>query len=113
MTQIEALAKYAARASFSDLSAESRKQLPIHILDSLGCCIEGPVTTPRIDAPSYAASQHTVGSTGRFRFALGQLQIVQRSRTVVRTHLVAGRSFCHSHALLHPLAILFRCVQMV
>ena len=47
MTQIEALAKYAARASFSDLSAESRKQLPIHILDSLGCCIAalgaGPV----------------------------------------------------------------------
>src|SRR5271166_5726672 len=47
MTQIEALAKYAAGASFSDLSAESRKQLPIHILDSLGCCIAalgaGPV----------------------------------------------------------------------
>jgi 2-methylcitrate dehydratase len=33
MTQVEALAKYAARASFSDLSAESRKQLPVHILD--------------------------------------------------------------------------------
>jgi 2-methylcitrate dehydratase len=39
MTQVEALAKYAARASFADLSAESRKQLPIHILDSVGCCI--------------------------------------------------------------------------
>src|ERR1700757_1895088 len=39
MTQVEDLAKYAARASFSDLSAESRKQLPVHILDSLGCCI--------------------------------------------------------------------------
>jgi 2-methylcitrate dehydratase len=39
MTQVEALAKYAARASFADLSAESRRQLPIHILDSLGCCI--------------------------------------------------------------------------
>ena len=39
MTQIEALAKYAARASFEDLSAESRRQLPIHILDSVGCCI--------------------------------------------------------------------------
>jgi hypothetical protein len=38
-TQVEALAKYAARASFADLSAESRRQLPIHILDSLGCCI--------------------------------------------------------------------------
>jgi 2-methylcitrate dehydratase len=37
MTQVEALAKYAARASFSDLSAESRRQLPIHILDSLAC----------------------------------------------------------------------------
>jgi 2-methylcitrate dehydratase len=47
MAQVEALAKYAARASFADLSAESRRQLPIHILDSLGCCIAalgaGPV----------------------------------------------------------------------
>jgi 2-methylcitrate dehydratase len=47
MTQVEALAKYAVRASFADLSAESRRQLPIHILDSLGCCIAalgaGPV----------------------------------------------------------------------
>src|ERR1700753_703739 len=39
MTQVEALARYAARASFADLSTQSRKQLPIHILDSLGCCI--------------------------------------------------------------------------
>ena len=39
MTQVEALAKYAARASFDDLSAESRRQLPIHILDSVACCI--------------------------------------------------------------------------
>ena len=47
MTQVETLAKYAARASFSDLSAESRRQLPVHILDSLGCSIAalgaGPV----------------------------------------------------------------------
>jgi 2-methylcitrate dehydratase len=46
-TQVESLAKYAARASFADLSSESRRQLPIHILDSLGCCIAalgaGPV----------------------------------------------------------------------
>src|SRR6202047_13659 len=50
-TQVEALAKYAARASYADLSAESRKQLPIHILDSLGCCIAalgaGPVQACR------------------------------------------------------------------
>jgi 2-methylcitrate dehydratase len=39
MTKVEALAKYATRASFADLSAESRRQLPIHVLDSLGCCI--------------------------------------------------------------------------
>ena len=39
MTQVEALATYAARASFADLSAQSRARLPIHILDSLGCCI--------------------------------------------------------------------------
>ena len=39
MTQVEALARYAARASFDDLSPESRKQLPVHILDSPSCCI--------------------------------------------------------------------------
>jgi 2-methylcitrate dehydratase len=39
MTQVEALAKYAARASFADLSAESRRQLPIHILDSLAAAL--------------------------------------------------------------------------
>jgi 2-methylcitrate dehydratase len=51
MTQVETLAKYAARASFADLSAESRRQLPIHILDSLGCCIAaleaGPIQACR------------------------------------------------------------------
>ncbi len=51
MTQVEALARYAARASFADLSAASRRQLPIHILDSVGCCIAalgaGPVQACR------------------------------------------------------------------
>src|ERR1700720_42640 len=51
MTQVETLAKYAARASFADLSAGSRRQLPIHILDSLGCCIAaleaGPIQACR------------------------------------------------------------------
>src|ERR1700760_2739626 len=51
MTQVEALAKYAARASFADLSAQSRKALPVHILDSIGCCIAalgaGPVEACR------------------------------------------------------------------
>jgi 2-methylcitrate dehydratase len=46
MTQVEALAKYAARASFEDLSAESRRQLPIHILDSLGCSIAALGASP-------------------------------------------------------------------
>jgi 2-methylcitrate dehydratase len=50
-TQVQALAKYAARANFNDLSAESREQLPIHILDSLGCCIAalgaGPIEACR------------------------------------------------------------------
>src|SRR6202140_897611 len=47
MTQVETLAKYAARASFADLSAQSRREFPIHLLDSPGCCIAalgaGPV----------------------------------------------------------------------
>jgi 2-methylcitrate dehydratase len=82
MTQVEALAKYAARASFDDLSAQSRRQLPIHILDSLGCCIAalgaGPVQACREQVaefggtgpcalinggqanPIYAAFWHTV-----------------------------------------------------
>ena len=51
MTHVEALAKYAARASFADLSVESRRQLPVHILDSVSCCIAalgaGPVEACR------------------------------------------------------------------
>jgi 2-methylcitrate dehydratase len=51
MTHVEALAKYAVRASFADLSGESRRQLPIHILDSLGCSIAalgaGPIEACR------------------------------------------------------------------
>jgi 2-methylcitrate dehydratase len=39
LTQVQQLAKYATRATFADLSAQSRAQLPIHILDCLGCCI--------------------------------------------------------------------------
>jgi 2-methylcitrate dehydratase len=50
-TQVQALARYAARATFDDLSAESRKQLPVHILDCLACSISalgaGPVDACR------------------------------------------------------------------
>src|SRR6202453_3267091 len=38
-TQVQALARYAARATFDDLSAQSRTELPVHILDCLGCSI--------------------------------------------------------------------------
>jgi 2-methylcitrate dehydratase len=61
MTQVEALAKYAARASFSDLSAESRRQLPVHILDSLGCSIAALGTGPVIACREQVAE---FGGTG-------------------------------------------------
>jgi 2-methylcitrate dehydratase len=68
MTQVEALAKYAARASFADLSSESRRQLPIHILDSLGCCIAalgaGPVQACREQVAEF-------GGTGRCALIAG------------------------------------------
>jgi 2-methylcitrate dehydratase len=58
MTQVEALAKYAARASFADLSDQSRNQLPVHILDSLGCCIAalgaGPIEACRAQVVDFA-----------------------------------------------------------
>src|SRR5271163_4694320 len=57
MTQVEALARYAARASFADLSAQSRKQLPVHILDSVGCCIAalgaGPIDACRAQVADF------------------------------------------------------------
>ena len=60
MTQVEAIAKYAVRASFEDLSAESRAQLPIHILDSLGCSIAalgaGPVEACREQVAEFGGS---------------------------------------------------------
>jgi 2-methylcitrate dehydratase len=46
LTQVQQLAKYAARASFDDLSADSRRQLPIHILDSVACCISALGAVP-------------------------------------------------------------------
>jgi 2-methylcitrate dehydratase len=45
-TQVQALARYAARARFDDLSDESRRQLPIHILDCLACCLAAPGAGP-------------------------------------------------------------------
>jgi 2-methylcitrate dehydratase len=45
-TQVQDLARYAARATFGDLSDDSRRQLPIHILDSLACCIAAPGAGP-------------------------------------------------------------------
>src|ERR1700732_3918748 len=60
MTQVEALAKYAARASFADLSAQSRKQLPVHILDSIGCCVAalgaGPIEACRAQVADFGGS---------------------------------------------------------
>ena len=60
MTQVEALAKYAARAKFGDLSSQSRTQLPIHILDSLGCCIAalgaGPIKACREQVAEFGGS---------------------------------------------------------
>ncbi len=58
MTQVEALAKYASRASFDDLSVLSRTQLLIHILDSLGCCIAA------LGAPPVQACREQVADFG-------------------------------------------------
>ena len=62
-TQVQALARYAARATFDDLSAESRKQLPIHILDSLACCIAAlgavPVNACRDQVTEFGGGQGT------------------------------------------------------
>ena len=49
-TQVQALARYAARATFDDLSAQSRTELPVHILDCLACSIaalESPARSAR------------------------------------------------------------------
>src|SRR6204780_4207479 len=57
MTQVEDLAKYAARAAYADLSAQSRQQLPVHILDSLGCGLAalgaGPVEACRAQVADF------------------------------------------------------------
>src|ERR1700759_1804386 len=59
-TQVQALAKYAARANFDDLSPESREQLAIHILDSIGCCIAalgaGPVDACRAQVTDFGGT---------------------------------------------------------
>ncbi|MDM8214026.1 MmgE/PrpD family protein [Enterococcus hirae] len=81
-TKVEQIAAYALRAKYEDLSAESRKQIPVHILDSVGCQIaalgavpvnacreqvqefagEGavPLIAGGLSNPVYAAFWHTV-----------------------------------------------------
>ncbi len=39
MTQVERLAAWIGRATYTDLSEEVRQALKIHILDALGCAI--------------------------------------------------------------------------
>src|ERR1700730_5901277 len=60
LTQVQALARYAARATFDDLSPASRQQLPVHILDSLGCCMAalgaGPVQACREKVADFGGS---------------------------------------------------------
>jgi len=60
LTQVQALARYAARATFDDLSPASRQQLPVHVLDSLGCCIAalgaGPVQACREQVADFGGS---------------------------------------------------------
>src|ERR1700678_2808414 len=60
MTQVEALAKYAARAKFDAISSQSRAQLPVHILDSVGCCIAalgaGPIKACREQVAEFGGS---------------------------------------------------------
>ena len=60
LTQVQQLARYAARATFDDLSRASRQQLPIHILDSLGCCIAalgaGPIQACREQVADFGGS---------------------------------------------------------
>src|SRR5246500_2794737 len=60
MTQVESLERYAPRAKSSDLPSQSRAQLPIHILDCLGCCIAaigaGPIEACRQQVAEFGGS---------------------------------------------------------
>ena len=51
MTKIESIVDYTMRADYDSLSDLSKEQLPVHILDSLGCQIAalgaGPVNACR------------------------------------------------------------------
>ena len=48
-TQVQRLAAYAHRAQFGDLSPISIRQLPVHVLDCLACCLAAPGAPP-VDA---------------------------------------------------------------
>lgn len=57
-TFVERLADYACRARFEDLSSASRTQIPIHMLDSIGCQISavgaGPINACRAQLQDFA-----------------------------------------------------------
>lgn len=59
-TFVQRAAAYAARARFEDLSAASREQIPVHILDSIGCQIAalgaGPINACRAQVQEFGPS---------------------------------------------------------
>lgn len=58
LTKVERIANYACRAKFEDLSSASRQQIPVHIIDSLGCQIaalgSGPINACRAQVQEFA-----------------------------------------------------------
>ena len=60
MTQVEALAKCRSRLVRRS-PAQSRQQLPVHILDPLGCCIAalgaGPVEACRAQVADFGGNE--------------------------------------------------------
>ena len=61
-TKVEQIAEYALRGRYEDLSAESKKQIPVHILDSLGCQIAAlgaaPIDVCRHQVQEFAGGGH-------------------------------------------------------
>ena len=59
-TQVQRLARYASRTAFENLSAESSRQLPVHILDCVACSVAalgaGPVDACRAQVQDFGGT---------------------------------------------------------
>ncbi len=101
-TLAERLARFAARASFDDLSAAAGEQLKIRVLDALGCAIGAlggePVRLVRAQQRDGLAPERAERATQRVQHADLELLARRLGQVIVRS---SHHELCHLFHVCH------------